>query len=444
MLSQNHYEILGVAKDADSAAIKSAYRKQLQQWHQDKVAIHLKEAFAKENPELLGKALDDAFIQHQKTAGYIETFTQMEEKYKVKSQQLSEAYDVLSDSIKRGNYDRLGTSSASRGAYNYGQSGTNTSGRSYQQYKPTLREELRAAPRNRGWAFADEIVRRHGGYTGKDLSFMHFHQFVFSDKHSPASIQGANLSGTMFNDCWFENARIGKQLQPINNIFFNCNFDGANFAGAEFSNALFHGTGSSFKGADFSGITGHYFPKIHSISGRSAIDGMKIHERHLDQFREMARYNDLEGNHIHVVGKNGTRTLHFNHHGLDNEHIAEQQQARDAQAARQRAAQQEAADAAGSSRAARTNTGAQTAARGAQAESRAGSTLEHTRSSSKTGWIIAGTALVIGGAIAAISMSENKDNQRRKTTNRMPMPQPDGNWQNRIDQPNPTGLSQSL
>ena len=69
-MARDYYEVLGVARDADDAAIKKAYRKLAMKYHPDR------------NP-------DDK---------------QAEEKFK----EIGEAYEVLSDADKRAAYDRLG------------------------------------------------------------------------------------------------------------------------------------------------------------------------------------------------------------------------------------------------------------------------------------------------------------------------------------------------
>ena len=69
-MSKDYYEVLGVARDADDATIKKAYRKLAMKYHPDR------------NP-------DDK---------------QAEEKFK----EIGEAYEVLSDADKRAAYDRLG------------------------------------------------------------------------------------------------------------------------------------------------------------------------------------------------------------------------------------------------------------------------------------------------------------------------------------------------
>ena len=70
MKYKDYYEILGVSRDADQAAIKSAYRKLARKYHPD--------------------------VNKTKEA---------EEKFK----DINEAYEVLSDKAKRQRYDSLGS-----------------------------------------------------------------------------------------------------------------------------------------------------------------------------------------------------------------------------------------------------------------------------------------------------------------------------------------------
>lgn len=84
---RDYYEILGVGKNADGAAIKKAYRKMVKQYHPDS---------NRGNP-------------------------QAEEKFK----EITEAYDILSDEKKRKLYDRFGHAAfedGGTGAEAYGQS----------------------------------------------------------------------------------------------------------------------------------------------------------------------------------------------------------------------------------------------------------------------------------------------------------------------------------
>ncbi len=76
MSKRDYYEVLGVPRDADENAIKSAYRKLARQFHPD-----------------VSKA-DDA-----------------EERFK----EVNEAYEVLSDENKRQMYDRFGHAAAQGG-----------------------------------------------------------------------------------------------------------------------------------------------------------------------------------------------------------------------------------------------------------------------------------------------------------------------------------------
>ena len=70
MNKRDYYEVLGVARDADEKALKSAYRKLAMKYHPDK------------NP-------DNADAEH-------------------KFKEVSEAYETLKDPQKRAAYDQLG------------------------------------------------------------------------------------------------------------------------------------------------------------------------------------------------------------------------------------------------------------------------------------------------------------------------------------------------
>ncbi|HRV80218.1 MAG TPA: DnaJ domain-containing protein, partial [Planctomycetota bacterium] len=75
MKFQDYYEVLGVARDADAAAIKKAYRKLALKWHPDR------------HQGADPKAAEEAEATFKR---------------------ISEAYEVLSDPEKRAKYDRFG------------------------------------------------------------------------------------------------------------------------------------------------------------------------------------------------------------------------------------------------------------------------------------------------------------------------------------------------
>jgi len=82
-MGRNYYEILGVSKDADEQTLKKAYRKLAMKWHPDKNI---------DNQEVAQK----------------------------KFQEISEAYDVLSDPNKRATYDQFGEEGLKNGGgYNF-------------------------------------------------------------------------------------------------------------------------------------------------------------------------------------------------------------------------------------------------------------------------------------------------------------------------------------
>lgn len=85
-MKRDYYEVLGVAKDADAEDVKKAYRKLARQYHPD-----------------------------------VNKETGAEEKFK----EVKEAYDVLSDSQKRAQYDRFGHQDPNQG---FGQGGFDSSG----------------------------------------------------------------------------------------------------------------------------------------------------------------------------------------------------------------------------------------------------------------------------------------------------------------------------
>lgn len=82
---RDYYEVLGVSKDASDADIKSAYRKMAKKYHPD---LHPGDKEAEAN-----------------------------------FKEVSEAYEVLSDSTKRSNYDQYGTADPSQGGFGGGYAG---------------------------------------------------------------------------------------------------------------------------------------------------------------------------------------------------------------------------------------------------------------------------------------------------------------------------------
>jgi len=88
MAQQTHYDILQVARTADTETIKRAYRERIRRFHPDQ--------FAAERHRLQ-QAGDHAGVQ--KLDRKIERSKQM-------TQQINAAYDVLTDSIQRKAYDR--------------------------------------------------------------------------------------------------------------------------------------------------------------------------------------------------------------------------------------------------------------------------------------------------------------------------------------------------
>jgi len=87
MAGKDYYEILEVPKNANDADIKKAYRKLALRWHPDK------------NPDNLADA-------------------------EIHFKEISEAYEVLSDSNKRAIYDRCGKEGLTRGAGGGGSGGS--------------------------------------------------------------------------------------------------------------------------------------------------------------------------------------------------------------------------------------------------------------------------------------------------------------------------------
>ena len=121
MKFQDYYEVLGVGRDADEAAIKKAYRKLALQWHPDRHQ---------------GEGRDQA-----------------EETFK----RISEAYEVLSDPEKRAKYDRFGQN------WQHGQEFEPAPGQ-----RTMTREEFEAAFGGAG-GFSDFFQEMFGGQVRSDF-----------------------------------------------------------------------------------------------------------------------------------------------------------------------------------------------------------------------------------------------------------------------------------
>jgi len=130
---QDYYEVLGVARDADEAAIKKAYRKLALTWHPDRHAGD-------------GQAEAEA-----------------------KFKSISEAYEVLSDAEKRAKYDRFGEN------WEQGQEFTPPSGE-----RTMSREDFEAAFGGGGGfsdffqgVFGDDVRRDFGGGPKRHARYRH-------------------------------------------------------------------------------------------------------------------------------------------------------------------------------------------------------------------------------------------------------------------------------
>ncbi|MCB0686673.1 MAG: molecular chaperone DnaJ [Saprospiraceae bacterium] len=126
MAKRDYYEILGVSKDADAAAIKKAYRKTAIKFHPDK------------NP------------------GNKEA----EEKFK----EAAEAYEVLSDADKRARYDRFGHAGVS-GNGGFGGSG----GMSMEDIMEQFSDIFGGSPFDTFFGGSSTRSRRGGGVRGSNL-----------------------------------------------------------------------------------------------------------------------------------------------------------------------------------------------------------------------------------------------------------------------------------
>src|SRR3954469_7641462 len=96
-MPRDHYEVLGVARDASEADVKKAYRKLARQYHPDR------------NPG-------------DKTAA-------------AKFKEVQDAYDVLSDKTKRAQYDQFGFAGPGQGGgagFNWGAGGPGFDARTFE------------------------------------------------------------------------------------------------------------------------------------------------------------------------------------------------------------------------------------------------------------------------------------------------------------------------
>lgn len=126
MAKRDYYEILGVSKDADAAAIKKAYRKTAIQYHPDK------------NPG--DKAAEDKF------------------------KEAAEAYEVLSDPDKRARYDRFGHAGVS-GNGGFGAGG----GMSMDDIMEQFSDIFGGSPFDTFFGGGSTRSRRGGGIRGSNL-----------------------------------------------------------------------------------------------------------------------------------------------------------------------------------------------------------------------------------------------------------------------------------
>ncbi len=117
---KNYYKILAVDKNADENVIKKAYRKLAKQWHPDK------------NPD--NKKAEDRF------------------------KEVSEAYDVLSDAVKRKKFDDFINVSNTNTTYSY----RNASDFTGKEYEPEFSEFFKQFFKKKG-------RKKHSYFKGDDL-----------------------------------------------------------------------------------------------------------------------------------------------------------------------------------------------------------------------------------------------------------------------------------
>ena len=144
---KNHYETLGVLKNASADEIKSAYRKLAMKYHPDR------------NPG-------------DKAA---------EEKFK----EISAAYEILGDSKKRAEYDNAGSYDGNR----YGQS---SYGGGYQN-----------AEDDPLWQWMNGAFNRNGDSAGNSGSYNRYRYYRYTPPRQPKETKGESLSGIVSSGVMF-------------------------------------------------------------------------------------------------------------------------------------------------------------------------------------------------------------------------------------------------
>ena len=141
MANKNYYDILGVDKNASADEIKSAYRKLAKKYHPDL------------NPNNAEAA----------------------EKFK----EVNEAYEVLSDTTKKANYDQYGSADGPQGFGGFGGSGNSTGGFGGFDFSDIMSNFFGGA----GFGNASSFART--GYKGEDIAInmtLTFDEAVFGCK----------------------------------------------------------------------------------------------------------------------------------------------------------------------------------------------------------------------------------------------------------------------
>lgn len=161
---RDYYEVLGVGKDADEAALKKAYRRLAKKYH----------------PDANGKNL------------------QAEEKFK----EVTEAYEILSDPEKRKLYDRFG-----HAAFNGAMGGPQQEGPSYEYRSPRGGRFYQYAGPEDGYHeyhfegdSMEDIFESFFGGHGRDGSDLHSEIFINFDEAVSGCDKVIHLSGAGGND----------------------------------------------------------------------------------------------------------------------------------------------------------------------------------------------------------------------------------------------------